>query len=120
MDIEWNTSSYGVGSVVVYFFFPSRRRHTRSYGDWSSDVCSSDLSVRRHAPRRRVWLLDQFVLFEFGHHVAYGGRAPARAAREALRDCARAYGLARSQVLFDDCGENGLAARVGRPVGLSL
>src|SRR5207248_3996770 len=25
------------------FFFTSRRRHTRSYGDWSSDVCSSDL-----------------------------------------------------------------------------
>src|SRR6266705_2834884 len=25
------------------FFFSSRRRHTGSYGDWSSDVCSSDL-----------------------------------------------------------------------------
>src|SRR5207248_4972192 len=29
--------------VCVCFFFSSRRRHTRSYGDWSSDVCSSDL-----------------------------------------------------------------------------
>src|SRR5256885_8517567 len=28
---------------VVYFFFSSRRRHTRLQGDWSSDVCSSDL-----------------------------------------------------------------------------
>src|SRR5438094_10012810 len=27
------------------FFFSSRRRHTRSYGDWSSDVCSSDLET---------------------------------------------------------------------------
>src|SRR5207248_8555627 len=27
----------------ILFFFSSRRRHTRSYGDWSSDVCSSDL-----------------------------------------------------------------------------
>src|SRR5688500_20362562 len=27
-----------------YFFFSSRRRHTRLQGDWSSDVCSSDLS----------------------------------------------------------------------------
>src|SRR5207248_6820261 len=27
-----------------FFFFSSRRRHTRSYGDWSSDVCSSDLA----------------------------------------------------------------------------
>src|SRR5256885_9778617 len=26
------------------FFFPSRRRHTRLQGDWSSDVCSSDLA----------------------------------------------------------------------------
>src|SRR5256885_10067540 len=27
-------------------FFSSRRRHTRLQGDWSSDVCSSDLSLR--------------------------------------------------------------------------
>src|SRR5216683_3547583 len=27
-----------------YFFFSSRRRHTRSDRDWSSDVCSSDLT----------------------------------------------------------------------------
>src|SRR5256885_822634 len=27
------------------FFFSSRRRHTRLQGDWSSDVCSSDLST---------------------------------------------------------------------------
>src|SRR5207248_7180157 len=26
-----------------HFFFSSSRRHTRSYGDWSSDMCSSDL-----------------------------------------------------------------------------
>src|SRR5256885_5963777 len=29
---------------MVIFFFSSRRRHTRLQGDWSSDVCSSDLS----------------------------------------------------------------------------
>src|SRR5256885_11919833 len=28
-----------------FFFFSSRRRHTRLQGDWSSDVCSSDLSI---------------------------------------------------------------------------
>src|SRR5256885_5526255 len=28
---------------VIVFFFSSRRRHTRLQGDWSSDVCSSDL-----------------------------------------------------------------------------
>src|SRR5690349_23085384 len=30
----------------VIFFFSSRRRHTRSLRDWSSDVCSSDLLAR--------------------------------------------------------------------------
>src|SRR5437870_13825675 len=30
----------------MYFFFASRRRHTRWPRDWSSDVCSSDLSNR--------------------------------------------------------------------------
>src|SRR5699024_11682050 len=29
--------------VLSIFFFSSRRRHTRSKRDWSSDVCSSDL-----------------------------------------------------------------------------
>src|SRR5256885_8635898 len=29
----------------IIFFFSSRRRHTRLQGDWSSDVCSSDLSI---------------------------------------------------------------------------
>src|SRR5207302_4288777 len=31
------------------FFFSSRRRHTRFSRDWSSDVCSSDLTVRGKA-----------------------------------------------------------------------
>src|SRR5256885_9732538 len=29
----------------LVFFFSSRRRHTRLQGDWSSDVCSSDLGT---------------------------------------------------------------------------
>src|SRR5207248_3863216 len=35
-----------------FFFFSSRRRHTRSYGDWSSDVCSSDLGESTPLRRR--------------------------------------------------------------------
>src|SRR5690606_39572295 len=31
------------------FFFSSRRRHTRFSRDWSSDVCSSDLTIERAA-----------------------------------------------------------------------
>src|SRR2546429_3291240 len=30
---------------ILFFFFSSRRRHTRCSRDWSSDVCSSDLFV---------------------------------------------------------------------------
>src|SRR4030043_672632 len=31
--------------ILVFFFFSSRRRHTRCSRDWSSDVCSSDLLI---------------------------------------------------------------------------
>src|SRR5256885_11569698 len=37
-------------SLTALFLFSSRRRHTRLQGDWSSDVCSSDLKTVR-APR---------------------------------------------------------------------
>src|SRR5699024_11993913 len=33
------------GVILFLFFFSSRRRHTRSKRDWSSDVCSSDLLI---------------------------------------------------------------------------
>src|SRR5262249_58488892 len=35
--------------LVCFFFFSSRRRHTRLVSDWSSDVCSSDLDIARCA-----------------------------------------------------------------------
>src|SRR3712207_9442837 len=52
-----------MGSSRRIFFFSSRRRHTRYWRDWSSDVCSSDLTAvvivikavkatSREAPRR--------------------------------------------------------------------
>src|SRR5436305_15265995 len=41
-----------VGCFVVFFFFSSRRRHTRCGRDWSSDVCSSDLDRPRPARLR--------------------------------------------------------------------
>src|SRR2546421_8032353 len=37
-------------ACLVFFFFSSRRRHTRSDRDWSSDVCSSDLAAPQHRP----------------------------------------------------------------------
>src|SRR5437879_11739117 len=38
---------------IITIFFSSRRRHTRYIGDWSSDVCSSDLRSRRRRRGRR-------------------------------------------------------------------
>src|SRR5256885_10703518 len=55
--------------TIAFFFFSSRRRHTRLQGDWSSDVCSSDL-LRFDTPGA-------------GQDVMVGGRV--RALREALR-----------------------------------
>src|SRR5256885_12185856 len=44
--------------VVSLVFFSSRRRHTRLQGDWSSDVCSSDLSSNPYARLITVTLPD--------------------------------------------------------------
>src|SRR5262249_59649008 len=48
----------------IFFFFSSRRRHTRLVSDWSSDVCSSDLFQpttasrpdRLPTPTTRAWI----------------------------------------------------------------
>src|SRR5256885_16812892 len=49
-----------------FFFFTSRRRHTRLQGDWSSDVCSSDLDVvlREPVPHKGA-VLTQLSAFWF-------------------------------------------------------
>src|SRR5699024_12029904 len=54
------------------FFFSSRRRHTRSKRDWSSDVCSSDLNP--------LWYEETIVssnpCAEYLSGVVYGGELP--------------------------------------------
>src|SRR5260370_15372557 len=40
----------GLARNTCFFFFSSRRRHTRFKCDWSSDVCSSDLWTRKSIP----------------------------------------------------------------------
>src|SRR5258706_10518007 len=58
-DYSLDVCSY-VYIVLFYFFFSSRRRHTRLVSDWSSDVCSSDLPLLHH--RLEVQhLLDEVV-----------------------------------------------------------
>src|SRR5256885_6781802 len=59
---------------MFVFFFSSRRRHTRLQGDWSSDVCSSDLIHQQQAafgagrspPRRQP---GGIVLRNIGGHA---------------------------------------------------
>src|SRR5699024_11930536 len=50
-----------------WFFFSSRRRHTRSKRDWSSDVCSSDLFLVSPLSRTSLLLED-----ETGEQLAFG------------------------------------------------
>src|SRR5699024_12060383 len=62
--------------VCDHFFFSSRRRHTRSKRDWSSDVCSSDLlltviSIELNCwemPQQNSWVKapQKRFLYEFG------------------------------------------------------
>src|SRR6266849_9073824 len=46
--------------LCSFFFFSSRRRHTISTRDWSSDVCSSDL-LRWHSPTRGTVPPSEFI-----------------------------------------------------------
>src|SRR5206468_6801458 len=51
-------------TVICLFFFSSRRRHTRSDRDWSSDVCSSDLDRPFDFQFARRRFADDALLFE--------------------------------------------------------
>src|SRR6266850_7123682 len=53
---------------MFFFFFSSRRRHTRLQGDWSSDVCSSDLP-------RPVWAKRYSQINEFERMLSENGVA---------------------------------------------
>src|SRR5689334_24048851 len=44
-----------------FFFFSSRRRHTRWNCDWSSDVCSSDLVRQAEQVRSSIGVTGQFA-----------------------------------------------------------
>src|SRR3712207_8847871 len=50
-----------------FFFFSSRRRHTRYWRDWSSDVCSSDLFATKYKGT------DQATLVYFGEAAVNQG-----------------------------------------------
>src|SRR5207248_4101543 len=94
----------------------SRRRHTRSYGDWSSDVCSSDLGTSLHEPsrgahggvrHREVWMNPE---------SAAAGRQPGfrhfhdqleELKQRLLRMCERAESLVDLEIGRASCRERG-------------
>src|SRR5256885_16728983 len=67
-------SACALVSLLLFFFFSSRRRHTRLQGDWSSDVCSSDLVL---AP---AWTSDWLTSAARAKLEAFGIAPPAQAA----------------------------------------
>src|SRR5947209_17138282 len=56
------------------FFFSSRRRHTRYWRDWSSDVCSSDLSFLGKYRQRLFTLPARECQFSCDHLRSFFGR----------------------------------------------
>src|SRR6266566_2115281 len=56
--------------VFFFFFFSSRRRHTRLQGDWSSDVCSSDLDDTRAGFELAESFSDEPTLQEALHELS--------------------------------------------------
>src|ERR1039458_9997978 len=84
--------------LIIVLFLSSRRRHTRCLSDWSSDVCSSDLSLFIPAVILVAVLLwrkgrsEEFQYYAFliaaGYLVSYIGYiiVPARGPRYLLKD----------------------------------
>src|SRR5215475_14418585 len=106
---------------MVFFFFSSRRRHTRFSRDWSSDVCSSDLGERNGIAVRR-------------EHTEADGASKTEAAldrvigrilvQEAQEACTRAeVGIGDSEVGAVEpafAGIGGVVAGVAHPGGAEL
>src|SRR5438093_1989863 len=85
--------------VMCFFFFSSRRRHTRLVSDWSSDVCSSDLIAVDVADCDR--------------HAAAKGRIVSEEGRlEVARNVKNAYVWAAADSRRRD--DVGLAVEIGR------
>src|SRR2546427_11244257 len=83
MDVLRSDIAVVTSSGFCFFFFSSRRRHTRFDCDWSSDVCSSDLSRASAVPARarnqRSARRERRV--ELGRGTRYTRRAAGRTRR---------------------------------------
>src|SRR5690242_20811224 len=59
--------------IDSFFFFSSRRRHTRLTCDWSSDVCSSDLNYR-YTAKEIQYVLDNADVVALVHERTFADR----------------------------------------------
>src|SRR5437762_6855668 len=86
----------------MQFFFSSRRRHTRFIGDWSSDVCSSDLP--------RAWVLPTLTLAlgPLGIVARFTRAAVLDVVRADFTLTARAKGLSEAPVIFKHVLKNAM------------
>src|SRR5437016_3586120 len=55
---------YHTPGFLCFFFFSSRRRHTRLVSDWSSDVCSSDLTITADAKNKIYGTADPALTYQ--------------------------------------------------------
>src|SRR3712207_7923799 len=81
--------------MFVFFFFSSRRRHTRYWRDWSSDVCSSDL-VLLYPPDGKAGRIIFIAATRWTSDVNMGVR-PGRASIAHVRDKLSFRDLLRSE-----------------------
>src|SRR5688572_31150018 len=61
-----------MGVIGHFFFFSSRRRHTRFDCDWSSDVCSSDLDLVKRCNRNVQRVGNILAMKDTACDVAFG------------------------------------------------
>src|SRR6267154_3951742 len=71
--------------MLFFFFFSSRRRHTRWTGDWSSDVCSSDLLRVGGRDEQRHYLGARFEDCPLGEQRGRGGARKRQRGRQAQK-----------------------------------
>src|ERR1035438_10754609 len=93
--------------MFLFFFFSSRRRHTRCLSDWSSDVCSSDLSAETvELPNQQA---IELPCHSVGHEAIQARSAGLGAAGNVLVDVCNLPALARS---VDVTGRRAFVVRV--------
>src|SRR5256886_7400793 len=99
--VRRNPSASLRSMLFIFFFFSSRRRHTRFDCDWSSDVCSSDLL---HPPSAIDQIAGTFGLSTFERQLLLlcaGIEMDSTLAAQ----CSEALGFGRNEIGRASCRE---------------